>query len=92
MWDAALIQEDYKCPVYIHTADAAMVLDTSYVKMFGVAMPPRALTTVEDLNFDRARAGQREASLCAGEEFQHLPPSRSLAGQRGRFIIPAGAC
>ena len=39
MWDAALIQEDHHCPVYVHPADAPMVLDTSYVKMFGVATP-----------------------------------------------------
>ena len=36
MWDSVLIQEDYHCPVYVHLADAGMVLDTSYVKMFGV--------------------------------------------------------
>ena len=49
MWDAALIQEDHKCPVFVHSADAAMVLDTSYVKMFGVVPTIRAPSAVEDL-------------------------------------------
>jgi glyoxylase-like metal-dependent hydrolase (beta-lactamase superfamily II) len=72
MWDAALIHEDHKCPVYIHRADAPMVLDTSYVKMFGIGTPPRAPDRVEDL----AVPDQGSASfLCAGEEFRlfHLP-------------------
>jgi len=72
MWDAALIQEDHQCPVYIHPADAPMVLDTSYVKMFGVATPPRSPAGVENLQIP----DQGSASfLCAGEEFQlfHLP-------------------
>jgi hydroxyacylglutathione hydrolase len=72
MWDAALIQEDHHCPVYIHEADAAMVLDTSYVKMFGIATPPRSPTGVEHL----VVPDQGSASfLCAGEEFRlfHLP-------------------
>jgi glyoxylase-like metal-dependent hydrolase (beta-lactamase superfamily II) len=72
MWDAALIQEDHQCPVYIHPADAPMVLDTSYVKMFGVATPPRSPAGVENFSIP----DQGSASfLCAGEEFQlfHLP-------------------
>jgi hydroxyacylglutathione hydrolase len=72
MWDAALIQEDHQCPVYIHPADAPMVLDTSYVKMFGVATPPRSPAGVESFQIP----DQGSASfLCAGEEFQlfHLP-------------------
>jgi hydroxyacylglutathione hydrolase len=72
MWDAALIQEDHHCPVFIHAADAPMVLDTSYVKMFGVATAPRSPTSVEHL----VVPDQGSASfLCAGEEFQlfHLP-------------------
>ena len=46
MWDSVLIQEDYHCPVYVHQADQDMVLDTSYVKMFGVATAPRSPTSV----------------------------------------------
>jgi hydroxyacylglutathione hydrolase len=72
MWDAALIQEHHQCPIYIHPADAPMVLDTSYVTMFGVATPPRSPASVE--NF--AIPDQGSASfLCAGEEFRifHLP-------------------
>jgi hydroxyacylglutathione hydrolase len=72
MWDAALIQEDHHCPVYMHADDAPLVLDTSYVKMFGVATPPRSPSSVEHLLV----ANQGSASfLCAGEEFQlfHLP-------------------
>jgi glyoxylase-like metal-dependent hydrolase (beta-lactamase superfamily II) len=72
MWDAMLIQEDHHCPVYIHANDAPMVMDTSYVKMFGVATPPRSPASVEDLVVPE----QGNASfLCAGEEFQlfHLP-------------------
>jgi hydroxyacylglutathione hydrolase len=72
MWDAALIQEDHQCPVYIHPADAPMVLDTSYVKMFGVATPPRSPAGVE--NFIIPDQGSTRF-LLAGEEFRlfHLP-------------------
>lgn len=72
MWDAALIHEDHHCPVYIHPADAPMVLDTSYVKMFGVATPPRPLAEVEHLHVPDKGAA---TFLCAGEEFRlfHLP-------------------
>jgi hydroxyacylglutathione hydrolase len=72
IWDAALIQEDHQCPVYIHAADAAMVMDTSYVKMFGIVTPPRSPASVENIVVPE----QGSASfLCAGEEFQlfHLP-------------------
>ena len=72
MWDAALIQEDHQCPVYIHTPDAPMVMDTSYVKMFGIVTPPRSPVSVEYF----AVPDQGSASFhCAGEEFQlfHLP-------------------
>ena len=72
MWDAALIQEDYKCPVFVHSADAALVLDTSYVKMFGVVPTIRAPSKVEPLNV--AERGHAELT-CAGETFQmfHIP-------------------
>jgi glyoxylase-like metal-dependent hydrolase (beta-lactamase superfamily II) len=72
MWDAVLIQEDYHCPVYVHHADAAMVLDTSYVRMFGVTPPIRAPSQVEDLHVPEQGAA---AFTCAGEEFQmfHIP-------------------
>ena len=72
MWDAALIQEDHKCPVFVHSADAAIVLDTSYVKMFGVAPTIRPPTRVEPLNVpERGTA----PFTCAGETFQmfHIP-------------------
>ena len=72
IWDAALIQEDHQCPVFIHPADSAMVLDTSYVKMFGVNTTIRSPSTVEDLHVpDQGNA----TFLCAGEEFHlfHLP-------------------
>ena len=75
MWDAALIHEDHNCPVYIHAADASMVLDTSYVKMFGIGNPPRSPGQVQDLHVP----DQGSASfLCAGEEFRifHLPATR----------------
>jgi len=72
MWDAALIQEDHQCPIYIHPADAPMVLDASYVTMFGVTTPPRSPAAVE--NFQIPDQGSA-SFLCAGEEFQlfHLP-------------------
>ena len=43
MWDSVLIQEDYNCPIYVHQADESMVLDTAYVKMFGVVPPIRRI-------------------------------------------------
>jgi glyoxylase-like metal-dependent hydrolase (beta-lactamase superfamily II) len=72
MWDSALIQEDYHCPIYVHPADAAMVLDTSYVRMFGVIPPIRAPSSVQDLQVpERGTAEFR----CAGETFRlfHIP-------------------
>ena len=72
MWDSVLIQEDYHCPIYVHPADAGMVADTSYVKMFGVAPPIRAPSHVE--TFDIPDQGSAKFT-CAGEEFQlfHIP-------------------
>ena len=72
MWDSVLVQEDNHCPVYVHKDDAAMVLDTSYVKMFGVVPPIRAPSHVE--NFDVPDQGSAKF-ICAGEEFVifHLP-------------------
>jgi glyoxylase-like metal-dependent hydrolase (beta-lactamase superfamily II) len=72
MWDSVLIAEDHHCPIYVHPADAAMVLDTSYVKMFGVIPPIRAPAKVEPLEVpEKGTAPFR----CAGEEFQmfHIP-------------------
>src|SRR5260221_852382 len=66
MWDSVLIQEDYHCPVYVHKADEDMVLDTSYVKMFGVTPPIRSPSRVE--NFDLPDQGSA-TFFCAGEEF-----------------------
>jgi glyoxylase-like metal-dependent hydrolase (beta-lactamase superfamily II) len=72
MWDSVLIQEDYHCPIYVHPADAPMVLDTSYVKMFGVVPPIRAPSHVE--TFDLPDQGSAKFK-CAGEEFElfHIP-------------------
>jgi hydroxyacylglutathione hydrolase len=72
MWDAVLIAEDHNCPIYVHPADAGMVLDTSYVRMFGVSPPIRSPSHVEPLVVpDQGSA----AFHCAGEEFQifHIP-------------------
>jgi glyoxylase-like metal-dependent hydrolase (beta-lactamase superfamily II) len=72
MWDSVLIHEDHNCPVYVHPADAGMVLDPSYVKMFGVEPPLRAPTHVEKLEIPDQGAA---TFVCAGEEFQifHVP-------------------
>lgn len=72
MWDSVLIQEDHHCPVFVHKADEDMVLDTSYVKMFGVVPPIRAPSQVQ--NFDVPDQGSAPF-FCAGEEFQifHIP-------------------
>ncbi len=72
MWDSVLIQEDYHCPIYVHAADAAMVLDTSYVRMFGVIPPIRAPSHVENLDVPEQGTA---TFVCAGEEFQifHIP-------------------
>ena len=72
IWDAALIQQDHHCPVFLHPADAPMVLDTSYVKMFGVAQPIASPTSLE--YFEIPDQGSAPFA-CAGEEFQlfHLP-------------------
>jgi hydroxyacylglutathione hydrolase len=72
MWDSVLIQEDYHCPIYVHQADQDMVLDTSYVKMFGVVPPIRAPSSV--LNYEVPERGTAKF-VCAGEEFQifHIP-------------------
>ena len=72
MWDSVLIEEDYRCPIYVHKADEALVLDPTYVKMFGVASPPRPPSAV--LNYDVPEGGTAQF-VCAGEEFQifHIP-------------------
>jgi hydroxyacylglutathione hydrolase len=72
MWDSVLIQEDYHCPIYVHPADAAMVLDTSYVRMFGVVPPIRSPSTVESLVVPESGAAD---FTCAGEKFRifHIP-------------------
>jgi hydroxyacylglutathione hydrolase len=72
MWDSVLVQEDYHCPVYVHEADAPMVLDTSYVKMFGIAQTIRPPAHVK--NYDVPEGGSAKF-FCAGEEFQvlHIP-------------------
>jgi len=72
MWDSALIQEDYRCPIYVHQADEAMVLDPSYAKMFGVVPSIRAPSQVH--NYEILEQGSAKF-VCAGEEFQifHIP-------------------
>jgi glyoxylase-like metal-dependent hydrolase (beta-lactamase superfamily II) len=72
MWDAVLIAEDHHCPIYVHPADAGMVLDTSYVRMFGVSPPIRAPSHVESLDVPEQGTA---LFRCAGEEFQifHIP-------------------
>jgi hydroxyacylglutathione hydrolase len=72
MWDSVLIQEDYHCPIYVHLADQDMVLDTSYVKMFGVVPPIRAPSAVRNYDIPEQASAK---FLCAGEEFQifHIP-------------------
>jgi hydroxyacylglutathione hydrolase len=72
MWDAVLIAEDHHCPVYVHPADADMVLDTSYVRMFGVVPPIRSPSQVEPLVVPEQGSA---AFHCGGEEFQifHIP-------------------
>jgi hydroxyacylglutathione hydrolase len=72
MWDSVLLQEDYHCPIYVHAADAPMVLDTSYVRMFGVSPPIRAPGKVEYLEVpDQGSA----PFFCGGERFEmfHIP-------------------
>jgi glyoxylase-like metal-dependent hydrolase (beta-lactamase superfamily II) len=72
MWDAAAIQQDHGCPIFVHAADAPLVLDTSYVKMFGVTATIPAPAHVE--NFALPEQGAARFA-CAGEEFEifHIP-------------------
>jgi hydroxyacylglutathione hydrolase len=72
MWDSVLINEDYSAPIYVHKADEEMVLDPSYVKMFGVVPPVRAPAHVK--NFEIPEGGTAPFQI-AGEEFQlfHIP-------------------
>jgi hydroxyacylglutathione hydrolase len=72
MWDSVLIAEDHHCPIFVHPADSAIVLDTSYVKMFGIAPPIRAPSHVEPLVVPEQGAA---VFHCAGEDFQmfHIP-------------------
>ena len=72
MWDSVAIAKENDCPIYVHSADQAMVLDTSYARMFGVAAPIAAPKQVENYAVeDQSRA----LFHCAGEEFQifHIP-------------------
>jgi len=72
MWDSVLVQEDHQCPIFVHPADAAMVLDTSYVRMFGVVPSIRAPSKVQDLVVPDQGTAE---FICAGEKFQifHIP-------------------
>ena len=72
MWDSVLIQEDHHCPIFVHKADEEMVLDPSYVKMFGVTPPIRAPSQVHNYEIPE---GGTALFHCAGEEFQifHIP-------------------
>lgn len=72
MWDSWLIQEDSQCPIYVHPDDASMVLDPSYVKMFGVNPPARSPEKIEPIQVPHQG---RALFHCAGEEFQifHIP-------------------
>jgi hydroxyacylglutathione hydrolase len=72
IWDSYLIQQDHQCPVWVHSADAPMVLDTSYIKMFGMTQTISSPTGVEYFKIPDRGCG---TFLCAGEEFQifHIP-------------------
>jgi glyoxylase-like metal-dependent hydrolase (beta-lactamase superfamily II) len=72
VWDAVAIQEASGCPVYVHSADTPMVLDTSYVSMFGVTTSIASPKSVE--NFDLPDRGSGKFTF-GGEEFVllHLP-------------------
>ena len=72
MWDSVLVQEDHHCPIFVHPADAGMVTDPSYVKMFGEEPPIRAPSQLE--TFDIPDQGSAKFT-CAGEEFRlfHIP-------------------
>ena len=72
IWDSYLVQQDYHCPVFIHSADAPMVLDTSYVKMFGVS---QTISSPTSLEYFKVSEQGSATFVCAGEEFQifHIP-------------------
>jgi glyoxylase-like metal-dependent hydrolase (beta-lactamase superfamily II) len=72
IWDSYLIQHDYNCPVFIHSSDAPMVLDTSYVKMFGVT---QSITSPTSLEYFKVPDQGSAPFLCGGEEFRmfHIP-------------------
>jgi hydroxyacylglutathione hydrolase len=72
IWDSYLVQHDHHCPVFVHSADAPMVIDTSYVKMFGVT---QTITSPTALEYFKVPEQGAAPFLCAGEEFQmfHIP-------------------
>ena len=86
MWDSVLIQEDHHCPIYVHKADEAMVLDPSYSKQFGVTPPARAPQELR--NFAIPEQGSAKFPV-QGKNFTSStsPATRPAAW---RSIIPAG--
>jgi hydroxyacylglutathione hydrolase len=72
IWDSYLVQHDHNCPVFVHSADSPMVVDTSYVKMFGVT---QTITSPTALEYFKVPEQGAAPFLCAGEEFQmfHIP-------------------
>jgi hydroxyacylglutathione hydrolase len=72
MWDSALIQDDHKCPVYVHADDASMVKDPSVFSLFGVR---EVIQPVTDLTFIEVPDRGSAPFVVSGEKFQvfHIP-------------------
>ena len=89
IWDSYLIQEDHQCPVWVHSADAPMVLDTSYIKMFGIT--PAHFARPPAWNISRFPTGAARL-FSARARSSRSSTFRAIRRAAWRFIIPAGAC
>jgi glyoxylase-like metal-dependent hydrolase (beta-lactamase superfamily II) len=68
VWDAWVIEAEHGCPVYVHPADAPLLRDISYLKMFGIRETFPLVQTLSELPVpDRGSlqwtVGEREFTL-----------------------------
>ncbi len=89
IWDAALIQEHFHCPVWVHEADAFMVEDPKVFSMWGI--PP--ILPVKQLNRLPVLEKGSAPWSCGGIDFRlyhipgHSPGSVAFYDLKGGQVI-----
>ena len=72
VWDAGRIEAEHGCPVFVHAADAPLLRDISYLRMFGIQETFPLVQTLSDLPVPALGSLPWEA---AGRKFMlyHIP-------------------